>query len=103
MITITLLTNHKKHGFHCEKADGESKINSTRAIQGRTVIVIAHRLSTIKSADSIAVVDNGHIVEVSRTFVICMSACSLIYYQPIDLIIFILIVGALLNISNFFQ
>ena len=91
--------------FSALDAESEKVVQEAldRAIQGRTVIVIAHRLSTIKSADSIAVVDNGHIVEVSRTFILCMSACSLIYYQPIDLIIFILIVGALLNISNFFQ
>ncbi|WP_147615342.1 ABC transporter ATP-binding protein [Treponema pectinovorum] len=31
--------------------------------RGRTTFVIAHRLSTIKNADSIAVVDNNHIVE----------------------------------------
>lgn len=33
------------------------------ARKGRTCIVIAHRLSTIQSADSIAVVHNGKIVE----------------------------------------
>lgn len=31
--------------------------------QNRTVIMIAHRLSTIQNADSIAVLDSGHIVE----------------------------------------
>lgn len=30
---------------------------------GRTVMVIAHRLSTIKSADTIAVLKNGTVVE----------------------------------------
>ncbi|XP_067937710.1 mitochondrial potassium channel ATP-binding subunit-like [Watersipora subatra] len=35
-----------------------------RAVKGRTVLVIAHRLSTIKSADSIAVIDNGRVVEI---------------------------------------
>ena len=30
---------------------------------GRTVMVIAHRLSTIKSADVIAVLKNGSVVE----------------------------------------
>ena len=30
---------------------------------GRTVITIAHRLSTIKSADQIAVLDAGKVVE----------------------------------------
>jgi ATP-binding cassette subfamily B protein len=34
------------------------------ALRGRTAIVIAHRLSTIRNADRIAVLDDGHIVEV---------------------------------------
>ncbi|XP_005102782.1 ATP-binding cassette sub-family B member 10, mitochondrial [Aplysia californica] len=34
-----------------------------RLMQGRTVLTIAHRLSTIKSADQIAVVDQGKVVE----------------------------------------
>ena len=33
------------------------------AMQGRTTMVIAHRLSTVKSADLVAVVDKGHVVE----------------------------------------
>ena len=32
-------------------------------IKGRTVFVIAHRLSTIKNADKIAVINEGHLVE----------------------------------------
>ncbi|MBQ2248881.1 MAG: ATP-binding cassette domain-containing protein, partial [Clostridia bacterium] len=32
-------------------------------MKGRTAFVIAHRLSTIENADTILVVDNGHIVE----------------------------------------
>ena len=31
--------------------------------EGRTTLVIAHRLSTIRSADVIAVVDEGRVVE----------------------------------------
>jgi ATP-binding cassette subfamily B protein len=34
-----------------------------RLRQGRTSFVIAHRLSTIRDADTIIVMDNGHIVE----------------------------------------
>ena len=34
-----------------------------RAREGRTCIVIAHRLSTIRSADKIAVVNKGQLVE----------------------------------------
>ena len=33
------------------------------AAEGRTTIVIAHRLSTVRNCDSIAVVDNGKIIE----------------------------------------
>lgn len=35
-----------------------------RLMVGRTVITIAHRLSTIKSADQIAVIDNGRVSEI---------------------------------------
>jgi ATP-binding cassette subfamily B protein len=48
-------------------ADPENEVKIQQGlislIQGKTVIVIAHRLSTIREADSILVVDNGHIVE----------------------------------------
>lgn len=33
-------------------------------MKDRTVLTIAHRLSTIQNADSIAVLQNGHIVEI---------------------------------------
>jgi ATP-binding cassette subfamily B protein len=33
------------------------------ASRGRTTITIAHRLSTVRDADSIAVLDRGHVVE----------------------------------------
>nr|AAR01685.1 hypothetical protein [Oryza sativa Japonica Group]ABF98950.1 ATP-binding cassette sub-family B member 8, mitochondrial precursor, putative [Oryza sativa Japonica Group] len=32
-------------------------------MKGRTVLVIAHRLSTVKSADTVAVISDGQIVE----------------------------------------
>jgi ATP-binding cassette subfamily B protein len=34
-----------------------------RLMKGRTAFVIAHRLSTIRNADSILVMNQGHIVE----------------------------------------
>ncbi len=50
--------------------DSEAEILVQRAlsnlIHGRTVIVSAHRFSTIRSADSILVIDGGHIVDRGR-------------------------------------
>ena len=34
-----------------------------RAAQGRTVLAVAHRLSTVQSADAVAVVAGGRVVE----------------------------------------
>jgi ATP-binding cassette subfamily B protein len=45
--------------------DNESQVQASIevALRGRTAIVIAHRLSTVRSADRIAVLDDGRIVE----------------------------------------
>ena len=46
--------------------ENEAQIQAAleHALRGRTALVIAHRLSTIRSADRIAVVDGGQIVEI---------------------------------------
>ena len=47
--------------------DAESEALVQEALErveaGRTVLVIAHRLSTVKTADTVAVIDGGGIVE----------------------------------------
>ena len=46
--------------------DNEAQIQEALdyALEGRTAIVIAHRLSTVRSADRIAVLEGGRIVEI---------------------------------------
>lgn len=48
--------NHLKYGIIEQDA-------MDSLMRGRTVLVIAHRLSTVQSADSVAVISDGQIVE----------------------------------------
>lgn len=46
-------------------AESEKSVQEAldRVMVGRTTVVVAHRLSTVRNADTIAVVQNGRIVE----------------------------------------
>jgi len=46
------------------QSEHEVKIALERIMKGRSVITIAHRLSTIRNADTVAVLDNGKILEI---------------------------------------
>ena len=46
------------------KSEHEVKVALERIMKGRSVITIAHRLSTIRNADTVAVIDNGKVVEI---------------------------------------
>lgn len=46
----------------------ESKIADAfdKLMQGRTTFIVAHRLSTIENADTILVMENGHVVQTGK-------------------------------------
>jgi len=46
------------------QSEHEVKVALERIMKGRSVITIAHRLSTIRNADTVAVIDNGKVVEI---------------------------------------
>ena len=54
-----------------------------KVMQGRTTIIIAHRLSTIKSANQIAVIQKGSIVE-SGSYAELLSRPDGIFKQLVD-------------------
>ncbi len=59
---IMILDEATSHLDNDNEAQVQASIDA--ALHGRTAIVIAHRLSTVRSADRIAVLDGGRIVEV---------------------------------------
>ena len=58
---IMILDEATSHLDNDNEAQVQASIDA--ALHGRTAIVIAHRLSTVRSADRIAVLDGGRIVE----------------------------------------
>ena len=58
---IMILDEATSHLDNDNEAQVQASIDT--ALSGRTALVIAHRLSTVRSADRIAVLDGGHIVE----------------------------------------
>ena len=58
---ITILDEATSHLDNDNEAHVQASIEA--ALTGRTAIVIAHRLSTVRSADRIAVLDDGRIAE----------------------------------------
>ena len=59
---IMILDEATSHLDNDNEAHVQASIDA--ALHGRTALVIAHRLSTVRSADRIAVLDGGRIVEV---------------------------------------
>ena len=59
---IMILDEATSHLDNDNEAHVQASIDA--ALAGRTAIVIAHRLSTVRSADRIAVLDGGRIVEI---------------------------------------
>ncbi len=60
--TIMILDEATSHLDNDNEAHVQASIEA--ALAGRTAIVIAHRLSTVRSADRIAVLDQGRIAEI---------------------------------------
>ena len=61
---IMILDEATSHLDNDNEAHVQASIEA--ALSGRTALVIAHRLSTVRSADRIAVLDGGRIVEVGK-------------------------------------